>query len=214
MFDLLNQGGLIAWIIFSAGVFAFLLFMERLLNLHKARIKSEDFIAGICNNLGRGNINEALAICDDTPGPVAVIVRAAILNRQADKEALRTAMENAGRTEISRMERRLTNFVTIAQVAPIFGLLGTVVGMMKSLQVMRAAAPLVQAGDVMGGLMQALVTTAVGLAVAAPCYVAFNFLTGKVEKIVIDMERAAADMIAYLSGMPIVHDDSGSEKDE
>jgi len=214
MFELLREGGLIAWIIAGAGVFAFILFMERLLSLHRARIKAEDFIAGICNNLGRGNVDEALAICDDTPGPVAGIVRAAILNRHADKEAIRTAMENAGRTEISRMERRLVNFVTIAQVAPIFGLLGTVMGMIKSLQVMRAAAPLVQPGDVMGGLMQALVTTAVGLAVAAPCYVAFNFLTGKVEKIVIDMERAASDMIAFLSGMPLVHDDATSEKDE
>lgn len=214
MFELLREGGLIAWIISCAGVFAFMFFMERLLHLHRARIKSEDFIAGICNNLSRGNVTEALAICDDTPGPVAVIVRAAILNRQADKDAIRTAMENAGRTEISRMERRLAIFVTIAQVAPIFGLLGTVLGMIKSLQVMRAAAPLVQPGDVMGGLMQALVTTAVGLAVAAPCYVAFNYLTGKVEKIVIDMERSAADMIAFLTGMPIVHDEPAAEKDE
>lgn len=214
MFELLREGGLIAWIISGAGVFAIMLFMERLLHLHRARIKSEDFIAGICNNLSRGNFTEALAICDDTPGPVAVIVRAAILNRQADKEALLTAMENAGRTEISRMERRLAIFVTIAQVAPIFGLLGTVMGMIRSLQVMRAAAPLVQPGDVMGGLMQALVTTAVGLAVAAPCYVAFNYLTGKVEKIVIDMERSAADMIAFLTGTPIVRDEPAPEKDE
>jgi biopolymer transport protein ExbB len=214
MFELLNEGGLIAWIITGAGLFAFALFIERLLTLHRARIKSEDFIAGICNNLGRGNVDEALSICDDTPGPVAGIVRAAILNRRADKDAIRTAMENAGRTEISRMERRLANFVTIAQVAPLFGLLGTVAGMIKSPQVMRAAAPLVQPGDVMGGLMQALVTTAVGLAVAAPCYVAFNYLTGKVEKIVIDMERAASDMLAFLSGMPIVHDDPAPEKDE
>lgn len=214
MFELLREGGLIAWIISGAGFFAFLLFMERLLHLHRARIKAEDFIAGICNNLGRGNVNEAMAICDETPGPVAVIVRAAILNRKADKESIRAAMENAGRTEISRMERRLGIFVTIAQVAPIFGLLGTVIGMIKSLQIMRAAAPLVHPGDVMGGLMQALVTTAVGLAVAAPCYVAFYFLTEKVEKIVIDMERAASDMIAFLSGIPIIHDDPAAEKDE
>lgn len=213
MFELLSEGGLIAWIIFGAGVFAALLFIERLLYLHRARIKSEDFVTGICNNLGRGNVDEALAICDDTPGPVAVIARAAILNRQSDKESIRIAMENAGRTEVSRMERRLVIFVTIAQVAPIFGLLGTVVGMIRSLQVMRAAAPLVQSADVMGGLMQALVTTAVGLAVAAPCYVAFNFLTGKVEKIVLDMERSASDMSAFLAGIPLVHDDPVSEKD-
>jgi biopolymer transport protein ExbB len=214
MFELLRQGGLIAWIIMGCGVAALILFLERLLSLHRARIKSEDFIIGICNNLRRGNVNEALAICDDTPGPVAVIVRAAILNRQADKESIRTAIENAGRTEISRMERRLSLLATVAQVAPIFGLLGTVLGLIKSLQAMKLAAPLVQPVDVMSGLMQALVTTAVGLAVAAPCYIAFSFLVGKVEKIVIDMERSASDLIAFLAGTPIVRDEPVPEKDE
>jgi biopolymer transport protein ExbB len=214
MFELLRQGGLIAWIIVGCGLAALILFLERLLSLHRARIKSEDFIAGICNNLRRGNVNEALAICDDTPGPVAVIVRAAILNRQADKESIRTAIENAGRTEISRMERRLSLLATVAQVAPIFGLLGTVLGLMKSLQAMKLAAPLVQPVDVMSGLMQALVTTAVGLAVAAPCYIAFSFLVGKVEKIVIDMERSASDLIAFMAGTSIVRDEPVPEKDE
>jgi biopolymer transport protein ExbB len=214
MFELLRQGGLIAWIIMGCGVAALILFLERLLSLHRARIKSEDFIAGICNNLRRGNVNEALAICDDTPGPVAVIVRAAILNRQADKESIRTAIENAGRTEISRMERRLSLLATVAQVAPIFGLLGTVLGLIQSLQAMKLAAPLVQPVDVMSGLMQALVTTAVGLAVAAPCYIGFSFLVGKVEKIVLDMERSASDLIAFLAGTPIVRDDPVPEKDE
>ncbi len=213
MFDLLRQGGLIAWIIAGCGGFALLLFLERLFHLHRARIKSEDFIAGICNNLGRGNVSEALAICDDTPGPVAVIVRAAILNRHGDKDSILAAIENAGRTEISRMERRLSILATVAQVAPIFGLLGTVLGLIKSLQAMKLAAPLVQPVDVMSGLMQALVTTAVGLAVAAPCYVAFNFLVGKVEKIVFDMERSSSDIIAFLSGAPIVRDEPETEKD-
>ncbi len=200
MLELLNEGGLMAWIIAGSGVVALGVFVERVLHLHRARIKSEDFLAGILNNLKRGNVNEALAICDDTPGPVASIVRAAIMNRQAGAEAVRSAIENVGRTEVARMERRLVILATVSQVAPLFGLLGTVLGMIGSLQVMRAHAPLVQSADVMGGLMQALVNTAAGLAVAVPCYIAFNFLVGKVEKIVIDMERGAFEIQAYLAG--------------
>jgi biopolymer transport protein ExbB len=213
MLELIQQGGLVAWVILACGVMACVVFGERVLHLHRARIKSEDFIAGICNNLRRGNVDEALAICDDTPGPVAGIVRVAILNRNGDKETIRSAIENTGRTEIARMERRLAILATVAQVAPIFGLLGTVLGMIKGLQVMRAQAPLVQSADVMTGLMQALVTTAVGLAVAAPCYVAFNFLVGKVEKIVIDMERSASDILAFLTGgqVPVPPRDEGRE---
>lgn len=199
MFTLIQQGGLVAWIIVACGVMAFLVFVERVLHLHRARIKAEDFIAGICNNLRRGNVSEAMAICDETPGPVAGIVRAAILHRTGGKEAIRSAIDNAGRTEIARMERRLAILATVAQVTPLFGLLGTVLAMIVSIQVMRAQGPLVQASDYMAGLMQALVTTAAGLAVAVPCYVAFNFLVGKVEKIVIDMERAASDILAFFA---------------
>ncbi len=198
MLDLLNQGGLVAWVIVASGLVALGVFLERVLHLHRARIKSEDFLAGILNNLKRGNVTEALAICDDTPGPVASIVRVAIQHRQAGEEAIRSAVENAGRIEVSRMERRLVILATVAQVAPLFGLLGTVLSMIQSLQTMKAHAPLVQAADVMGGLMQALVTTAAGLAVALPCYIAFNFLVGTVEKIVIDMERSASEIRGYL----------------
>jgi biopolymer transport protein ExbB len=199
MWELLNQGGLVAWVIVASGGLALAVFLERVLHLHRARIKSEDFLAGILNNLKRGNVTEALAICDDTPGPVASIVRVAILHRQSGQEAIRSAIENAGRTEVSRMERRLVILATVSQVAPLFGLLGTVTSMIQSLQAMKAQAPLVQAADVMGGLMQALVTTAAGLAVALPCYIAFNFLVGTVEKIVIDMERSAAEIRGYLA---------------
>jgi len=199
MFGLIQEGGLVAWIILGCGIVAVGVFLERVLALHRARIKSEDFIAGIRNNLTRGNVAEAQAICEDTPGPVAEIVKVAIMNQGADKDALRAAVENTGRIEIARMERRLVVLATIAQVAPIFGLLGTVLGMIKGVQAMRAAAPLVQATDVMAGLMPTLVATAMGLSVAAPCYIAFNFLVGKVEKIVIDMEGASAEILNFMA---------------
>lgn len=199
MFGMIHEGGLVAWIIMGCGIAALVVFLERVMSLHRARIKSEDFIAGIRNNLSRGNVTEALAICEDTPGPVAEIVKVAIMNQAADKDTLRAAVENTGRIEIARMERRLVVLATIAQVAPIFGLLGTVLGMIRGLQAMRAAAPLVQATDVMSGLMPALISTALGLSVAAPCYIAFNFLVGKVEKIVIDMEGASAEILNFLA---------------
>jgi biopolymer transport protein ExbB len=200
MADLLQQGGVMVWVIVGIGLVALFVFLERVLHLHRARIKSEDFLMGIVNNLRHGNITEAMAICDETPGPVAYIVKTAILHRAADKEGIRAAIDSAGRMEISRMERRLVVIATVAQIAPVCGLLGTVLGMMKALLIMKQQAPLVQSGDVVGGLMQALVATAAGLAVALPCTVAFNFLVGKVEKIVLDMERAASEIIGFLTG--------------
>lgn len=200
MFGLLQQGGPLVWLISACGVVALVVFFERVLHLHRARIKSDDFLKGICNNLSRGNIAEAIAICDETPGPVAYIIKTAIMNRGTTKESMREAIDNAGRTEISRMERRLVVIATVAQIAPLLGLLGTVWGMIRSLLVMQQQAPLVQSADMAGGLIQALVVTAVGLLVTIPCYVAFNFLVGRVEKIVLDMERAASEILTFMMG--------------
>jgi biopolymer transport protein ExbB len=122
--DLMRQGGPILWIILLSGLAAFLVYIERSLHLHRARIKFDDFLKGICNILRRQNIDEALAICDETPGPVSYIVRAAILHRAEGREGMRAAIHDAGTAEISRMERRLVVVATVAQLAPLMGLLG------------------------------------------------------------------------------------------
>ena len=211
MWELIREGGPVTWIILASGMVAVGVFLERVLHLHRARIKSEDFLRGIVNNLRHGNVAEAAAICDETPGPVAGVVRTAIQYRSAERETLRTAVENVGRAEISRMERRLVVLASVAQVAPIFGLLGTVLGMIRAVLAIRQQAPLVEASAITDGLLAALVATAAGLAVAAPCYVAFNFLVGRVEKIVLDMEWASAEIIGYLNGSRSVDAPAGEE---
>ena len=74
---------------------------------------------------------EALAICDATPGPVARLVKVAILNRERGRHAVQEALENAGAWEVPRLEQKLNLLATIAQIAPLMGLLGTVLGFMK-----------------------------------------------------------------------------------
>jgi biopolymer transport protein ExbB len=199
--ELMSQGGPVLWIIVISGLIAFVVFVERALHLHRARIKSEDFLKGIINILRRKNITEALTICDETPGPVAHIVRRAILHRNDAKDAIRDAVDDASLSEISRMERRLVVVATVAQIAPLLGLLGTVLGMVESLLVVyRSGSGLVHAADVMVGLMRALVCTAAGLTIAIPCYVAFNVLVVKIDRIVLDMERAGSEIVAFLTG--------------
>lgn len=198
--DLFRQGGPLLWIILASGAAAFLVFVERAWHLHRARIRSEDFLRGIFNILRKDNITEALTICDETPGPVAYVVKTAILHRGDDKQAIRSAVDDAGMAEISRMERRLVVIATVAQIAPLMGLLGTVLGMIEAFLVMQHQAPLVQSADIMAGLMRALTTTAAGLTVAIPCYAAFNLLVVKIDRIVLDMERAASEITAFLGG--------------
>jgi biopolymer transport protein ExbB len=197
---LLFQGGPTLWVILGCGVFAFGVFIERALHLHRVRIKAEDFLIGIINILRRRNVKEALTICEETPGPVARVVRTAILHRYNDRHAMREAVDDASLAEVSRMERRLVVVSTVAQIAPLLGLLGTVLAMVEALSVMMRQVPLVQTGDVMGGLMRALLVTAAGLTVAIPCYIGFNLLVIKIDRIVLDMEKAASEIVAFLSG--------------
>lgn len=199
MLELILQGGLIMWVILGAGLIAAMIFIERLFHLHRAQINAADFLEGIYNVLRRRNVVEAVSICEETPGPVAHIMRAGILQGDAEREEIEQAIEGAGLTEIPRLERHLSMLATLAQMTPLLGLLGTVLGMMESLWVIHQKAPLVYAGDLAGGMWQALITTAVGLAVAIPAYAGYNFLLHRVESIVLDMERSSVDILNFLS---------------
>lgn len=196
--NLFELGGPLVWIIVASGVLAFGVFIERALHLHRARIKSDDFLKGIFNVLKRQNVAEALSICDHTPGPVAYTVKTAILHRDDKKEAVQAAVEDSSLAEISRLERRLVVIATVAQIAPMLGLLGTVLGMVEFFLALQAGGQLVQSTQIMKGMMHALVSTAAGLTVAIPCYVAFNLLVIKIDRIVLDMQRAASEIVAFL----------------
>jgi biopolymer transport protein ExbB len=203
MFTLIQQGGLIMWIILAGGVVALFVFLERFFHVHRAKIKADDFLKGICTILRRGNVSEAISICDDTPGPTAYIVRAAILNREHDHAALAQAINNAALIEIARMERRLGVLASIAQLAPFMGVLGTVLGMIQTFLAVQQKAPLIQIGDLAAGLWQALLTTAAGLTLAMFSYVGYNLLVSKVEAIALDMERAAGEILAFFTSRDV-----------
>ncbi len=194
------MGGPITWVIIIGGLVALVVFFERALSLHRARIKYDDFLRGIINNLERNNTAEVLELCEDTPGPVAYIVKTAVLHRDEEKSNLWDIVNNAGLSEISRLERRLVVIATVAQMAPLLGLFGTVVSIINSLIVMQDKAPLIYSADMMNAFFNALITTAAGLLVAIPCYAAFNFLVIKMDRLVLDMERASSEIIAYLYG--------------
>ncbi len=199
MWMLLQKGGLMTWFILATSVVAGIMFFAKLIDLHRAQIKWRDFLQGIYNILNRQNIVEAVSICDETPGPVASIVRAAVLHHDEDRESIHRAIEETGLAEIPRLERHLTFLATFAQITPLLGLLGTVLGLMQALLMIQQKAPLVQSGDLMAGLWQALISTAAGIAVAIPIYAGYNLLVSRIESIVLDMENASGEILAFLT---------------
>ena len=128
---LLANGGPVIWLILIAAAIAIVVFIERALYCHRSQINSAEFLNGVRNVLKRDNVVEAISICDATPGPVARIVKTAILNRDKGRERVREAVEEAGLTEVPLLEEKLNLLATIAQIAPLLGLLGTIVGFME-----------------------------------------------------------------------------------
>jgi biopolymer transport protein ExbB len=202
MVNIFLKGGPIMWPILLCSIIAFAIVIERLYHLHRARIDTRKFMDDIANVLRRNKIMEAIEICDNTPGPIAHILKAGILKHDRPRQEIKEAVEEAGLYEVPRLERRLTTLATIGHISPLLGLLGTVVGMVMCFQVIQEKSTSlnpVSPGDLAGGIWQALLTTVAGLVVAIPTYVAYNYLVSKVNDLVLDMERSATDLINILT---------------
>src|ERR1700744_1361714 len=128
--SLIANGGVVIWLILMAAATAFVVFVERALFCHRSQINSSEFLSGVRNVLKRDNVVEAVSICDATPGPVARLVKAAILNRDKGRERVRESVEEAGLVEVPRLEEKLNLLATIAQISPLLGLFGTIIGFM------------------------------------------------------------------------------------
>jgi len=196
---LISNGGPILLLILLASAVAAVVFIERFLHCHRAQINSLEFLSGVRNVLKRDNVVEALSICDATPGPVARLVKTAILNRDNGRERVREALEEAGLAEVPRLEEKLNLLATIAQLAPLLGLLGTVLGFIQTFYAMQSKGLQAHVGDLSTGIWQALVCAAAGLALAIPTHAGYNYLVSRVNSIVLDMERAATEIVNIVS---------------
>jgi len=199
---MLQKGGPMMYLIILSSVLAFGVVIERVYNLNRARIDANKFMDDIINVLKRNKIIEAIEKCNATAGPIAHIIKAGILKHDRPKAEIKEAVDEAAQLEIPRLEKHLPVLATIAHIAPLLGLLGTVTGMIKSFQVIQykaSSAIPVNPGDLAGGIWEALLATLAGLAVAIPTYVAYNYLVSQVDSLVYDMERSAMDLVNLLS---------------
>jgi len=192
---LITHGGPVIWLILIAAAIALVVFVERALFCHRSQINSAEFLNGIRTVLKRDNIVEAISICDATPGPVARLVKAAIINREKGRDRVREAVEEAGLTEVPRLEEKLNLLATIAQIAPLLGLFGTVIGFMHLFSQLGVDGLYAHIKDLATGVWEALICAAAGIGVAIPAHAGYNYLVSRINKLVLDMERAAAEIV-------------------
>ncbi len=200
LFDLtlLERGGPMMWPLFALSLLGCVFFLERALFLHKGQIRTAEFVEGIKNLARKRRILEALTVCEETPGPVAAVVKAALRHYQEDETRLRNAIQAMALVEVPTLERRLGTIAVIAKIAPLLGLLGTVLSLLKGFQRMAGGNSYADAADFSDIIAQALVTTASGLAIAVLAYLAYHFLHGRVRALVHDMEWVGNEMLQFL----------------
>ncbi len=198
---LLTHGGPMMWLLLGLSAVVIAVFIERLLHYHRAQINSVEFLNGIRNVLKRENVVEAVSICEATPGPVARLVKTAILSRDRGREGVRDALEEAGLLEVPRLEDKLNLLATIAQIAPLMGLLGTVMGFIKIFLKLQQEGPFATTNLLAGGIYESLISMAAGLAVAIPTYAGYNYLVSRVNSIVLDMEKASTEILNVVAGL-------------
>jgi biopolymer transport protein ExbB len=197
-FKLFAQGGPMIWVLVVVGLVGVMLFLERFLYLHRGQIPAKAFIDGIKGALAKRRLVEALTLCEETPGPVAAVVKAALLHADDPADAMRFHVQEAAVIELPALERRLGSIAAIAQVAPLVGLLGTILGMITTFFAFEQGGNYAMASALAKGMWQALLTTAGALMLAIPAHLAYHFLSGRVRAIVRDIEWSANEIMKYL----------------
>lgn len=200
LLQIVTKGGILIIPIVICSIISIAVLIERLTLLRKVRINARTFTLQIKNLIIKGKVTEAVMLCKRTPGPVAKITKAAVVKYKKPREEIKEAIESAGKTEIYHLEKNLGILGTIAAVAPLLGFLGTVTGMIKAFMRIQMLGGNVDANVLAGGIWEALVTTAAGLAVGIPSIIFYNWLQSRVEQFVFEMEDSSTALIDILIG--------------
>jgi biopolymer transport protein ExbB len=207
-------GGPIMWPILLCSILAIGIIIERFWYLNSVKIDIRKLLEAIFDNIKNNRVKTALGLCEaNRKTPVANVLKAGILKYDSTREEIKEAMEGAGLYAIPKLEKGLSMLATIAHISPLLGLLGTVTGMVRCFQTIQfksASFVLVSPLDLAGGIWEALLTTVAGLMVAIPAFLAYNVLVSQVNNFILGMERAATELVNFLSQRS---EASGEEKE-
>lgn len=201
MWNLLLKGGWLMWPIVLCSIFSLAIIIERFLYFSKIKI-TEEFLSKIWDYIKKANFREAIQICEEKMTPLTRIIKVALLNYDQSKEFIKEALEEVSLYEVPKLEKNLNFLATIAHISPLLGLLGTVTGIIKCFYVIQEKSVSfggVNPGDLAGGIWEALLTTAFGLVVAIPSFIAYNYFVNRVNYSVLEMEKTATEMVAFLT---------------
>ncbi|MBI9072235.1 MAG: MotA/TolQ/ExbB proton channel family protein [Melioribacteraceae bacterium] len=195
LLSVLFKGGWLMLPIFICSIIVFAVIIDRILVIRKSKLNVPAFMLKIRNMLKKNDIRGAIAHCVEEKTPASNIIRKGLKKYKFGHERVKEAIESAGRQEINKLEKGLSIMATISGVAPLLGFLGTVTGMISAFMKIENLEGSANPSDLAGGIWEALLTTAAGLAVGIIAYGAYNYLLAKINKLVIDMEVISNDVV-------------------
>ncbi len=199
MFELIQAGGWLMLPIIACSVIAMAITVERLFMLRVKRVLPRHLVAQVWNWVRNHQLDATRLHSLRTGSPLGRILAAGLVNLQHDRTIMKEAIEDSGRHVVLELERYLNTLGTIAAIAPLLGLLGTVVGMIEVFNAIITVG-VGNPGALAGGISQALITTAAGLAVAIPSLMFYRYFRGKVDMLVVRMEQEATKMVEVMHG--------------
>ena len=208
MWEIVRAGGPFMWPIILCSVALVGIVLERLWTLQRKRVLPQDLIKKVSDLADRNQVNPKVIDALEKNSPLGRVLAAALANRHRGRDIMMERVEDVGRHVVHELERFVNSVGTIASIAPLLGLLGTVTGIISAFQ----AVMLGGMGDprmLAKGISEALLCTAGGLAVAIPAYIAHRYLRGKVERIVVEMEKIAVTFADSLDTAPQAGDSDG-----
>lgn len=198
IFGLLAEGGILMIPLFLLSLLAVYVIAERWRSLNNSRMEIDGFLRTIEGMLKDGDRQRALTYCDGVDKPLARILKAGIRRLGRPIRDIEDAIRNAGKKEIFHLEKRMNWLATIAGVGPLIGFTGTVTGMIEAFMDIQSLQGNVNPSVLAGGIWEALITTATGLIVGIIAYGFYNFLLGKINRMVHELENASADFVDML----------------
>ena len=202
MWEIVRAGGWMMGPIILASIVAVAIILERLWTLQDRRVLPADLTRRVWDLVEADMVNDKVIAALQQNSPLGKVLAAGLANRQRSREALMERLEDTGRHVVHELERFLNALGTIAGVSPLLGLLGTVGGIIKAFNAITAGG----VGDprmLSGGIAQALITTAAGLCVAIPSLIAYRYLRGRVDRIVIEIEKDAIQLADALEAAQV-----------
>ncbi len=192
---IVEQGGPIVWIQLVLAVLGAIFIVERMFFFHRARVNVSDLLIGLGNHVKKKAFAEARHEAARAPGPVARVAHTILLRADLPRADLRDIAQEAGQLEVPRLERNIRAILGIALLAPLMGMLGTILGLIDVFQKMNERGGFAGPAELSGGVFQSLITTALGLVIAIVMYLFYLYFLGRARRMIHRLERAGIETV-------------------